>query len=94
MNKDQFKGMWKEIKGQLKQQWGKLTDDDIAQINGKREELVGRLQKHYGLAKEKAEKELSTWESKFRVTDEEGEDFDVENFEEESAHPFPKKDRF
>jgi len=58
MNWDQAKGNWKQFKGQVKQKWGKLTDDDLTRINGKREELVGRIQERYGLAKEQAEKEL------------------------------------
>jgi len=58
MNWDQIKGNWKQFKGQVKQQWGKLTDDDLAHIDGKREELVGRLQSRYGFEKEKAEEEL------------------------------------
>jgi uncharacterized protein YjbJ (UPF0337 family) len=58
MNWDQVKGNWKQFKGQVKQQWGKLTDDDLTQIDGKREELVGRLQNHYGYEKDQAEREL------------------------------------
>jgi uncharacterized protein YjbJ (UPF0337 family) len=65
MNKDQFAGNWKEMKGKVKENWGKLTDDDITQINGKREQLLGALQKKYGYAKEKAEEELERWEKSF-----------------------------
>ena len=57
MNEDILKGKWKEIKGEVKQKWGKLTDDDLAQVEGKAEELVGLLQKRYGYAKEKAAEE-------------------------------------
>jgi len=57
MNEDILKGKWKEIKGEVKQKWGKLTDDDITRIEGKQEQLVGLLQKRYGYAKEKAEEE-------------------------------------
>ena len=57
MNEDILKGKWKEIKGEVKQKWGKLTDDDLAQVEGKEEELVGLLQKRYGYAKEKAAEE-------------------------------------
>ena len=53
MNEDILKGKWKEIKGEVKQKWGKLTDDDLAQVEGKEEQLVGLLQKRYGYAKEK-----------------------------------------
>jgi len=59
MNWDQVKGNWKQFRGQVKQQWGKLTDDDLTQINGKREELVGRLQKHYGYEKIRRKKSSS-----------------------------------
>lgn len=62
MNKDKVVGEWHKLKGQLKQKWGKLTDDDLTQINGKREELLGKLQKHYGFAKEKAEEEIRSFE--------------------------------
>lgn len=58
MNWDQVKGNWKQFKGQAKQKWGKLTDDDLDVIDGKREELAGKIQARYGLAKEKAEKEV------------------------------------
>jgi len=57
MNADILKGKWKEIKGEAKQKWGKLTDDDLTQIDGKEEQLLGLLQKRYGYAKEKAEEE-------------------------------------
>ena len=61
-NKDVFQGKWNEVKGKVKQAFGKLTDDDIAQINGRRQELLGKLQSRYGYAKEKAEEELVRFE--------------------------------
>lgn len=66
MNTDIIKGEWAEIKGAIKQRWGKLTDDDIARIEGSREKLAGRIQKTYGLARDEAEKQMSEWESKNR----------------------------
>lgn len=63
MNKDQFQGAWKQISGKVKEKWGKLTDDEITQINGKREALLGLIQQKYGIAKERAEDELSRFES-------------------------------
>lgn len=63
MNTDQIEGKWKQIKGQAKQKWGKLTDDDLDVIDGKREELVGRIQERYGLAKNEAEKQVAEFES-------------------------------
>ncbi len=62
MNKDSLKGDWNILKGKVKEKWGKLTDDDISQINGKKEQLLGTIQKKYGLAKEKAEEEITQWE--------------------------------
>jgi uncharacterized protein YjbJ (UPF0337 family) len=61
MNKDQAAGGWKEIKGKLKQQWGKLTDDDLTVLEGASDELSGRIQKRYGIAKEEAEKQVETF---------------------------------
>jgi uncharacterized protein YjbJ (UPF0337 family) len=61
MNWDQIEGSWKELKGKVRQKWGKLTDDEVDQISGKREELVGRLQKKYGYARDAAEREVDDW---------------------------------
>lgn len=57
MNEDIMKGKWKEIKGEVKKQWGKLTDDDLTEAEGNEEKMVGLLQKKYGYAKDKAEEE-------------------------------------
>ena len=64
MNQDRIRGRWKQFKGKVKEQWGKLTDDDIDVINGKREELAGRLQARYGYQKEQAEKAIDEWMKK------------------------------
>lgn len=58
MNWDQIEGNWKKLSGKVKEKWGKLTDDDITAVNGKRDQLAGRLQAKYGFAKEHAEREL------------------------------------
>ena len=58
MNWDQVQGNWKQMTGQVKEKWGKLTDDDLTTIAGKRDQLAGFIQKRYGYAKEQAEKEL------------------------------------
>jgi len=58
MNWDQIRGNWNQFKGDLKVRWAKLTDDDIGQIEGNRDKLVGRLQERYGISKEEAEKEV------------------------------------
>ncbi len=60
-NKDILKGKWHELKGQVKQQWGKLTDDDVTRLSGKPEELVGVLQQRYGYGKAQAEMEINNW---------------------------------
>ncbi|MBU3023676.1 CsbD family protein [Aestuariibacter sp. A3R04] len=61
MNSDRFEGNWKELKGKVQQQWGKLTDDDLDKIDGRREELVGKIQQAYGKSREDAEKEVDTY---------------------------------
>ncbi|EIW16375.1 MULTISPECIES: CsbD family protein [Pelosinus] len=66
MNQDILKGKWKELKGGLKEQWGKLTDDDITQLEGKTEKLVGILQERYGYTKDKAEDEYKKFVSRFK----------------------------
>lgn len=62
MNEDIIKGKWNEVKGAVQKQWGKLTNDDIAQINGDRVQLAGKIQSIYGIKKEEAEKQLKEWE--------------------------------
>jgi uncharacterized protein YjbJ (UPF0337 family) len=61
MNWDRVEGIWKEFKGNIQQKWGKLTNDDLQVIDGKRNELAGRLQQRYGYAKDQAEREIDTW---------------------------------
>jgi uncharacterized protein YjbJ (UPF0337 family) len=63
MNADQIKGSWKQLKGKIKQQWGKLTDDDLTVIDGQRDQLLGKLQERYGYTKEQAERELERQQS-------------------------------
>lgn len=58
MNKDQVEGNWKQLKGKVKQQWAKLTDDDLKAAEGNYDELAGRLQERYGIAKEEAERQV------------------------------------
>ncbi|HST09634.1 MAG TPA: CsbD family protein [Terriglobales bacterium] len=61
MNWDQVKGEWTQMKGSVRKQWGKLTDDDLDVIAGERERLVGKIQERYGIAKEEAEKQIANW---------------------------------
>jgi uncharacterized protein YjbJ (UPF0337 family) len=58
MNWDQIEGQWTQLKGKIKEQWGKLTDDDLDTVGGKRDQLIGRIQERYGYEKDKAEREL------------------------------------
>jgi len=62
MNEDIIKGKWNEVKGSIQKQWGKLTDDDMAAINGDRVKLSGTIQKNYGIASDEADKQLKAWE--------------------------------
>jgi uncharacterized protein YjbJ (UPF0337 family) len=61
MNEDILKGKWKEMQGEAKKQWGKLTDDDLMEIGGEKDKLVGTIQKKYGYAKDKAENEYKSF---------------------------------
>ena len=62
MNWDIVKGDWKRFKGKVKEAWGKLTDDDLDIIEGRRDQLVGLVQKHYGLARDQAERQVERFE--------------------------------
>jgi uncharacterized protein YjbJ (UPF0337 family) len=64
MNWDQIQGNWKQVTGKAKEQWGKLTDDDLDIVAGRRDQLAGKIQERYGLAKDEAEKQLAEWERK------------------------------
>ena len=61
MNSDIIKGNWKEIKGKIRQQWGKFTDDDVSKMQGTYEELTGKLQSTYGYQKDQADKEIDSF---------------------------------
>ena len=67
MNEDFFSGKWHQLKGKVKEKWGKLTDDDLAHINGKREQLLGSLKEKYGWDKHQAEEELKRFEDRCRA---------------------------
>ena len=64
MNWEQIEGQWRQFRGQAQQQWGKLTDDDLDVVAGRRDQLAGKIQERYGIARDEAEKQLSAWESK------------------------------
>ena len=61
MNDDVFKGKWMQFKGQIKEKWGQLTDDDFDTAGGQRDQLVGRIQERYGLAKDQVRKDVDDW---------------------------------
>ena len=61
MNKDIFEGNWKQIRGELQKQWGKLTNDDLDVINGEYDKLIGRLQERYGYEREEAKREVDRY---------------------------------
>ncbi len=62
MNEDRIKGKWKQLRGKLKSQWGKLTDDDLTEASGDAEYLVGKLQERYGMARDEAEQRVREFE--------------------------------
>ena len=61
MNWDRIEGNWKKFKGQVKEQWGKLTDDDLDLAAGKRDQLAGRIQERYGIARDEADRQITDW---------------------------------
>lgn len=67
MNKITLEGNWNMLKGKIKEKWGKITDDDLMRINGKREQLMGELQRKYGYIRAKAEEEISSWEKNLNM---------------------------
>ena len=62
MNRDTIEGQWTQVKGKVKQQWAKLTDDDVSRIEGQREVLVGKIQERYGIAQDEAERQVKQFE--------------------------------
>jgi uncharacterized protein YjbJ (UPF0337 family) len=64
VNWDRIAGNWKQMKGALRERWGKLTDDELDQLSGQRDKLVGKIQERYGCAKDDAEKQVREWENR------------------------------
>jgi uncharacterized protein YjbJ (UPF0337 family) len=62
MNRDRIEGNWKKVKGKVKEQWGRLTEDDLDVIAGKREQLLGRIQQRHGIAKDEARRQVERFE--------------------------------
>lgn len=61
MNRDILEGNWKQLRGEVRRKWAKLTDDDVEAVKGSRDKLAGRLQERYGYSKDEAERELDAW---------------------------------
>jgi uncharacterized protein YjbJ (UPF0337 family) len=70
MNWDQMEGKWKQVRGSIRERWGRLTDDDLEQVAGKKDQLVGRIQERYGIAKETAAKEVDDFLKTYQVESE------------------------
>jgi uncharacterized protein YjbJ (UPF0337 family) len=66
MNWDRIEGNWKKFKGNAKEQWGKLTDDDFDVAAGKRDQLAGRIQERYGITKDEADRQITEWADRMR----------------------------
>jgi uncharacterized protein YjbJ (UPF0337 family) len=61
MNEDTLTGQWTQLKGRVREQWGKLTNDDVEQIQGRSQQLIGRIQERYGIARDEAERQVNDW---------------------------------
>ena len=66
-NWDQIAGQWKQIRGEAKKKWGKLTDDELLQVDGNRDILAGKIQERYGIAKEEAHQQIDEWAAKLKA---------------------------
>ena len=63
MNWDEIKGNWNQLKGNVRSKWGELTDDEVAEVKGDRDVLIGKIQERYGITKEEAERQVDSWQS-------------------------------
>lgn len=68
MNWDAVEGNWKQIKGRAREQWGRITNDEVDVIAGRRDKLIGKLQEHYGIAREEAERQIREWADMLEVS--------------------------
>ncbi|MFD1343325.1 CsbD family protein [Litorisediminicola beolgyonensis] len=66
MNMDEIKGRWTEMKGKVREEWGELTDDEILETRGEREQMIGKLQARYGKTREEVEREFDSWVAKMK----------------------------
>ena len=68
MNWDEIQGKWKQMSGSVREKWGKLTDNDLQTIAGKRDQFIGKLQQRYGFSREQAEKDVDAWQQALQVS--------------------------
>jgi uncharacterized protein YjbJ (UPF0337 family) len=61
MNWDKIEGAWKQFKGKAREQWGRLTDDDVDVVMGRRDQLIGKIQERYGITRDEADREINEW---------------------------------
>jgi uncharacterized protein YjbJ (UPF0337 family) len=61
VNEAILKGQWMQLKGKVREKWGKLTNDDLDEIQGRAQQLVGRVQERYGIARDEAERQVNEW---------------------------------
>ena len=64
VNSDTIQGNWQQLKGKVKEQWGKLTDDDLTYLEGKQDQLAGKIQERYGIARDEAERQVREFRSR------------------------------
>ena len=67
MNNDRWEGNWKQIRGKLKEEWGKLTNDDLDVVEGRADQLAGKIQERYGMTMEEAERQVKDWRDRVDV---------------------------
>ena len=70
MNWDQVAGKWKQMKGDIRGKWAKLTDDDLELIGGEKDKLVGRIQERYGIQKDEAQRQVDDWHARMESENE------------------------
>jgi uncharacterized protein YjbJ (UPF0337 family) len=75
MNLDRMQGQWQQFRGKVLQQWGRLTDDELDVINGRRDVLAGKIQEAYGISLEEAEHQITEWEATLRAPDADGDEY-------------------
>jgi len=68
MNWESIEGNWRQLKGRVREQWGRLSNDEVDVIAGRRDKLVGKLQEHYGIAREEAERQVREWTDMLEVS--------------------------